>query len=68
MDLLMANLAFCSAGYEWGSEEQIEAQNQFGIMAENHLSSEAFDKLETYWMHATTDEAIAFAFELMGGH
>jgi hypothetical protein len=50
---------------DWGSERQTEAENEFFIQAEKVLSPEVFANLETYCLHATTEEGIAATMTLL---
>jgi len=64
--ILTTNLAYCALGFEYGSDEAIEAENEFANIAERNLTPDAFVKLESYWLKATTEEAIEYTFELLG--
>jgi|TARA_R110000824_G_C14746525_1_gene628059 hypothetical protein len=50
---------------EWGSPEQIDAENEFYILVQKILNCEDFEKLENYALKATTSESIDYAFKLI---
>jgi hypothetical protein len=50
---------------EWGSPEQIDAENEFYILVQKILNCGDFEKLENYALKATTGESIDYAFKLI---
>ena len=50
---------------EWGSPEQIDAENEFYILVQKILNRADFEKLENYALKATTGESIDYAIKLI---
>ena len=61
---LLLSLANAAKTLEWGSEEQIEAENEFCELAE-HMGCDMQD-LELYAFKARTEEWINYALEQLG--
>ena len=64
----MMNLAYCAAGFAWGEDEQIKAENAFFDMVNERLPLYAQDDLYHYCVKATTDEMIEAAFMHLARH
>lgn len=50
---------------EWGSDRQINAENEFFALAVKHLSAKDAVALEDYCLKGTIEENIAYALELL---
>jgi predicted glycosyltransferase len=50
---------------DWGTEAQIEAENEFFDLVEKTIPNEWFDYLETYNLKANTDEQINEALTIV---
>lgn len=61
----MAAKADPRLGHEWGSAEQIEAENKFFEAVEAVLSAPDMADLESYCMKATTEERLDEALRLL---
>lgn len=61
---MLAAKARCEDNDEWGSERQVEAQNNFGSAVEKILPAEEWEKYEDWCARATTDEMIDFGQQL----
>jgi hypothetical protein len=54
----LANAACPTSHSDWGSERQVEAQNEFFLAVEKILTDDEFEKLESYCLKASTEEMI----------
>lgn len=50
---------------EWGAEEQVTAENAMADLAQDLLSEEQWDAVETYWYKAHTHEAANYIVSLV---
>ena len=49
---------------EWGTNEQVDAENLFGDILERELEPEAYDRFCSYALKATTEEMVDFGLQL----
>lgn len=62
----LQQLARQATTLEWGSEEQIEAQNSFYEVVLQELADPLREQLNRYLHRATTQEGVEEAFRLLG--
>jgi hypothetical protein len=62
----LESLAYSACHLEWGSERQVDNENEFVVQAHRHMTQDQWTLFEEYAHEAITEERMEYALKLLG--